>query len=52
VDYLAGYLEHLAFERGLSPLTRENYARDIRLLLTLADKTPLNDLTSSRMSRA
>jgi len=51
VDYLAGYLEHLAFERGLSPLTRENYARDIRLLLTLADKTPLNDLTSNHIRR-
>lgn len=35
-DYLAAYLDHLAFERGLSPLTRENYARDIRLLLSLA----------------
>jgi len=51
VDYLASYLEHLAFERGLSPLTRENYARDIRLLLTLADKTPLNDLTSNHIRR-
>lgn len=51
MDYLAGYLEHLAFERGLSPLTRENYARDIRLLLTLADKTPLNDLTSNHIRR-
>jgi len=51
VDYLTGYLEHLTFERGLSPLTRENYARDIRLLLTLADKTPLNELTSNHIRR-
>jgi integrase/recombinase XerC len=51
VDYLAGYLEHLAFERGLSPLTRENYARDIKLLLALADTTPLNALTSNHIRR-
>lgn len=51
MDYLTGYLEHLTFERGLSPLTRENYARDIRLLLTLADKTPLNELTSNHIRR-
>jgi integrase/recombinase XerC len=51
VDYLASYLEHLAFERGLSPLTRENYARDIRMLFSLADKTPLNELTSNHIRR-
>lgn len=51
MDYLASYLEHLAFERGLSPLTRENYARDIRLLLTLADKTPLDQLSSNHIRR-
>lgn len=51
MDYLASYLEHLAFERGLSPLTRENYARDIRLLLTLADKTPLDQLTTNHIRR-
>lgn len=51
MEYLADYLQHLAFERGLSPLTRENYARDIRLLLTLADKTPLNELTSNHIRR-
>jgi len=44
LDYLTDYLDHLAFERGLSPLTRENYARDIRLLLNLADKATLQDL--------
>ena len=51
MDYLASYLEHLAFERGLSPLTRENYARDIKLLLKLADTTPLNALTSNHIRR-
>jgi integrase/recombinase XerC len=50
VDYLASYLEHLAFERGLSPLTREN-ARDIKQLLMLADTTPLNALTSNHIRR-
>src|SRR5690606_26582324 len=43
--------EHLAFERGLSPLTRGNYARDIRLLLSLADKTPLNEVSSNHIRR-
>ncbi|MDX9952105.1 MAG: tyrosine recombinase XerC [Methylophilaceae bacterium] len=51
MDYLAGYLEHLAFERGLSPLTRENYARDIRQLLQLADQTPLASLSAGHVRR-
>ncbi|CAG0986672.1 Tyrosine recombinase XerC [Methylophilaceae bacterium] len=51
MDYLASYLEHLAFERNLSPLTRENYARDIRLLLGLAEKLALEDLTSHHIRR-
>lgn len=51
MDYLSGYLDHLAFERGLSPLTRENYARDIRLLLSLADQQPLQDLQSAHIRR-
>ena len=33
MDYLTPYLNHLTFERGLSKLTQENYARDIRVLL-------------------
>lgn len=37
MDYLANYLDHLTFERGLSPLTRENYARDIKALIELAE---------------
>jgi integrase/recombinase XerC len=51
VDYLASYLEHLAHERGLSPLTCENYARDIRTLLELAGNTPLNDLRAAQVRR-
>ena len=35
MDHLAAYLSHLANERGLSRLTCENYARDIRTLQEL-----------------
>jgi site-specific recombinase XerC len=35
---LTEYLEFLQFERGLSPLTRENYTRDITKLIELAEK--------------
>ena len=34
-NLLPEYLEFLQFERGLSPLTRENYARDITQLIKL-----------------
>jgi integrase/recombinase XerC len=51
VDYLAKYLDHLSFERGLSPLTRENYARDIRLLLELVDKQNLQDIQAQHIRR-
>jgi integrase/recombinase XerC len=51
VDYLANYLDHLTFERGLSPLTRENYARDIKLLLELADKQALQDIQPQHIRR-
>lgn len=47
MDYLTNYLDYLSFERGLSPLTRENYARDIRLLLGLADKETLQNLKTT-----
>ena len=33
MDYLTQYLNHLTFERGLSTLTQENYARDIKVLI-------------------
>jgi integrase/recombinase XerC len=51
VDYLADYLDHLAFERGLSPLTRENYARDIRHLLNLVGEQPLKDIQPQHIRR-
>ncbi len=54
-DFLSKYLDYLTFERGLSPLTRENYARDIRLLLRLTDelvdKPGLQDVTATNIRR-
>ncbi|HEU4709072.1 MAG TPA: tyrosine recombinase XerC [Methylophilaceae bacterium] len=51
MDLLADYLGYLSFERGLSPLTRENYSRDIRLLLKLSDKLPLQELQPQHIRR-
>lgn len=36
MSHLDAYLQHLTFERGLSALTCQNYARDIKLLESLA----------------
>lgn len=51
MDYLAAYRDHLAHERGLSPLTCENYARDIRTLMDLAGGTALQDLRTAHVRR-
>lgn len=51
MDFLTEYLEFLNFERGLSPLTRENYARDITQLIKLADSTSLNSLQNIHIRR-
>ena len=55
MDLLKKYLEFLQFERGLSPLTRENYARDIKQLIKLADEivtpTSLNELQNIHIRR-
>jgi integrase/recombinase XerC len=51
MDYLALYLDHLSFERGLSPLTRENYARDIKQLFELAGSEPLMTLQPQHIRR-
>jgi integrase/recombinase XerC len=51
VELLSEYLKFLNFERGLSPLTRENYARDITQLINLADSTALNDLQNIQIRR-
>ncbi len=51
MDFLKEYLEFLNFERGLSPLTRENYARDIAQLIKLTDSTALNTLQTQHIRR-
>ena len=51
MDFLKEYLAFLNFERGLSPLTRENYARDITRLIKLADKFDLNTLQNIHIRR-
>jgi integrase/recombinase XerC len=46
LNYLENYLNHITFERGLSKLTQNNYARDIKLLLDASNEisTPLDAL--------
>ncbi len=51
MELLDRYISHLANERGLSPLTRENYARDISLLVELSGATPLGELQPSHIRR-
>lgn len=51
MELLKEYLEFLNFERGLSPLTRENYARDITQLIKLADSTALSALQTNHIRR-
>ena len=48
---LQGYLAYLSNERNYSPLTSENYARDIRRLLELAGTMPLPELKSHHIRR-
>ncbi len=50
------YLQHLTFERGLSALTCQNYARDIKLLESLVEeslteKTSLEHLQNAQIRR-
>jgi len=51
VDFLEAYLNHLAFERGLSKLTQANYKRDIELLLAHSESqtTPLLKIQSQHI---
>ena len=49
--YLDGYLSYLRNERRYSPLTLENYARDMRRLLGLLGDTPLNQVQSAQIRR-
>ena len=51
MELLNEYLQFLNFERGLSPLTRENYARDIKQLIKLADSIALDDLQNIHIRR-
>lgn len=51
MELLKEYLEFLNFERGLSPLTRESYARDITQLIKLADSTNLKNLQINHIRR-
>ena len=50
-NILHGFLAHLRNERHYSPLTAENYARDIRRLFELAAATPLGELKSHHIRR-
>ncbi|MBL8539471.1 MAG: tyrosine recombinase XerC [Betaproteobacteria bacterium] len=49
--YLAGFTSYLDHERRLSPLTRVNYLRDIRLLLTRTGDTSLECLRPHHVRR-
>ena len=51
MDVLDEYLQFLHVERGLSPLTRENYARDINRLIALSDETALKTLNNTHIRR-
>jgi integrase/recombinase XerC len=48
---LESYLAYLANEKGLSPLTCENYARDIKVLLQLAGSIELPTLSIAHIRR-
>ncbi len=48
---LDSYLSYLAAERGLSPLTRDNYARDIAMLLELVGSAALDQVQPSHIRR-
>ena len=50
-DTLHGFLAHLRNERRYSPLTAENYSRDICRLFKLAGVTPLNELKNHQIRR-
>ena len=51
MEFLPEYIAHLTHERGLSPLTCENYSRDIGILHKLAGDIPLQDLQPSQIRR-
>lgn len=51
MNHLDDYLKHLTYERGLSVLTCQNYARDVKLLFSLAEKTGLDELQNTQIKR-
>ncbi len=48
---LEAYLAHLAHEKGLSPLTCENYRRDIQVLVQLAGPLSLRSVLPAHIRR-
>ncbi len=48
---IAKYVDFLSFERRLSPLTCQGYARDLSQLVTLSDKLSLSELQNSHIRR-
>lgn len=51
MDTLEDYLQHLTFERGLSALTLKSYARDIKLLESLAEDIALDLVKNTQIRR-
>jgi integrase/recombinase XerC len=51
VSDLNDYLQHLTFERGLSTLTLQNYARDIKLLESLLENTSFDQVQNTQIRR-
>ena len=51
MNHLDDYLQHLTFERGLSTLTCQNYARDIKLLGSLTGNVSLDVVQNTHIRR-
>ena len=49
--YLDDYIQHLTFERGLSPLTCKNYIRDIQLFESLLENADLKTVKNQQIRR-
>lgn len=51
MNHLDDYLQHLTFERGLSTLTCQSYARDIKLLESLTENVSLALVQNTQVRR-